>query len=205
MLEKLPELFGSVDVIQRAREMTSNSEALAILDYLEKLHGLITQYGFDKYVTIDLGMLSEYDYYTGIIFRGYTYGTGDAIVKGGRYDRLIAQFGKDAASIGFVIVLDELMLALERQKISVDSDDAQTMVLYPSSCLPQAISTAASLRSISRSVCTIREDTSISIEEYKDYCRRFHIESILHIVDKNTIKKIDISDGSIRTMPMPEF
>ena len=63
-------------------------------------------------MTIDLGMLSEYDYYTGIIFRGYTYGTGDAIVKGGRYDNLIGQFGKSAASVGFAIVLDELMLAL---------------------------------------------------------------------------------------------
>ena len=45
-------------------------------------------------------MLTEYDYYTGIIFRGYTY-TGDAIVKGGRYNNLIGQFGKDAGFCGF--------------------------------------------------------------------------------------------------------
>ena len=46
-------------------------------------------------------MLNGYDYYTGIVFSGYTYGTGDAIVKGGRYDNLTRQFGKDIAAIGF--------------------------------------------------------------------------------------------------------
>ena len=30
----------------------------------------------DKYISFDLGMLGNYRYYTGIIFKGYTYGTG---------------------------------------------------------------------------------------------------------------------------------
>ena len=47
-------------------------------------------YGYEKYVSFDLGMVNHFDYYTGIIFRGYTYGTGDAIGKGGRYDNLLA-------------------------------------------------------------------------------------------------------------------
>ncbi len=204
LLVMLPELFGSVDVIARARNMTSNESALKVLDYLEKLYSLITEYGFEKYVTIDLGMLSGYEYYTDIIFRGYTYGTGDAIIKGGRYDNLIGQFGKEAASVGFVIVLDELMLALERQKIPVPSYDSQSLVLYRPDCLSQAIRTAASLRAIARSVSMIKEDPGVSMEEYKDYCRRLNIESILHVTDQETIEKIDIADGSIQKMPVPQ-
>ena len=46
------------------------------------------------YVSYDLGMLSRYQYYTGIIFKAYTYGTGDYIVTGGRYNKLLVQFGK---------------------------------------------------------------------------------------------------------------
>ena len=68
-------------------------------------------YGYEKYIGFDLGMVNHYDYYTGIIFRGYTYGTGDAIGKGGRYDNLLIQFGKKAPAIGFTILVDDLMMA----------------------------------------------------------------------------------------------
>jgi ATP phosphoribosyltransferase regulatory subunit len=156
-------------------------------------------------VTIDLGMLSEYDYYTGIIFRGYTYGTGDPIVRGGRYDRLISQFGKDAASVGFAIVLDELLLALSRQKIDVPDTVSSTMVLYEPSLLGEAIRAAGSLRNINRAVCLMKMDPSMQISDYENYCRRHHIDSILHILDHERLEKIDTLDGSIREMPIPAF
>ena len=91
-------------------------------------------------------MLTEYDYYTGMIFRGYTYGTGDAVVKGGRYDHLIGQFGKDAASVGFAVVLDELMLALSRQKIEVAKDEAPVVLTYTEENRREAILEAQRLR-----------------------------------------------------------
>ena len=62
-------------------------------------------------------MSGSYGYYSGIIFRAYTYGTGDAVVRGGRYDHLLGKFGKNTPSIGFAIIVDELMSALNRQKI----------------------------------------------------------------------------------------
>ena len=42
------------------------------------------------------------------------------MVKGGRYDNLLRKFGKDAAAIGFVIVIDDLLEALSRQKVNID-------------------------------------------------------------------------------------
>ena len=85
------------------------------LDYLTKLYAILKENQVTDYISFEFGMLSEYKYYTGIIFAGYTYGTGEPIVKGGRYDSLLAQFGKDAAAIGFAIMVDQLMFALERQ------------------------------------------------------------------------------------------
>ena len=204
-LKQLPGLFGHEDPVARAREMTSCKEALEVLDYLESLQAMVGLYGYSKYVTIDLGMLSEYDYYTGIIFRGYTYGTGDPIVRGGRYDRLISQFGKDAASVGFAIVLDELLLALSRQKIDVPDTVSSTMVLYEASLLGEAIRAAGSLRNINRAVCLMKMDPSMQISDYENYCRRHHIDSILHILDHERLEKIDTLDGSIREMPIPAF
>ena len=74
-------------------------------------------------------MLSKYQYYTGVVFNAYTYGIGDAVVKGGRYDNLLRKFGKDAAAIGFVIVIDDLLEALSRQKVDI-ALPASGRVLY---------------------------------------------------------------------------
>ena len=104
---KLPELFGNYDIIDKARNIISNEKALAALDRLDKIYSIIDSYGLSKYVSFDLGMLTQYQYYTGMIFKAYTYGVGDAIVKGGRYDTLLSQFGKKAPAIGFVILIDD--------------------------------------------------------------------------------------------------
>lgn len=81
-----------------------------------RVQELVDAYGLGDYVSYDLGMLSKYSYYTGIIFKAYTYGTGEYIVTGGRYDRLLEQFGKKAPAVGFAIVVDQLMLALSPQQ-----------------------------------------------------------------------------------------
>ena len=72
--------------------------------------------GNEKYVSFELGMISNYEYYTGIIFAGYTYGLGEPIVKGGRYDTLLSNFDKDAPAIGFAFVVDQLLTATSVKK-----------------------------------------------------------------------------------------
>ena len=57
---------------------------------------------------------TNYRYYTGIIFAGYTFGSGEPIVKGGRYDSLLSYFGKNAPAIGFALMADQLLGARER-------------------------------------------------------------------------------------------
>ena len=78
----------------------------------------------------DFAMLSKYHYYTGIIFQAYTYGTGEALIKGGRYNQLMKHFGKPAASIGFAIVVDNLLMALSRQKIEMEEEESVTVITY---------------------------------------------------------------------------
>lgn len=112
----IPQLFGSVECLKEFRELTSNSVATSALDRLEQIYDILKKKGYEKYISYDLGMLSMYGYYTGIIFNAYTYGVGDAIISGGRYDKLVAQFGKDAPAVGMGIVTDRLMLALERNR-----------------------------------------------------------------------------------------
>ena len=101
-------LFGDISNLMNAKKMTANKRALNAIDRLERLYAILVSYGYGKYVTFDLGMLSKYNYYTGIIFRAYTYGTGDGIADGGRYDNLVGQFGKEAPAIGVAIITNQL-------------------------------------------------------------------------------------------------
>ena len=94
----------------------SNERSLQAVERLEELYRVLCEYGVERYVSFDLGLLSKYHYYTGVIFKAYTYGVGDAVAKGGRYDNLLKYFGKEAPAIGFVIVVDDLLEALARQK-----------------------------------------------------------------------------------------
>lgn len=117
LLLQIPELFGSFEKIDELRSMTKNRRSLDALDRLGELHAILKREGYEKYISFDFGMLSKYRYYTGIIFRAITYGSGEAIASGGRYDNLVSQFGMDAPAIGMSITVDALMMAIERQGI----------------------------------------------------------------------------------------
>jgi len=198
ILKKLPELFGSADILHQAKLLTANEAALKAIHRLESVYDILGHYGFQKYITFDLGMLSEYNYYTGIIFRGYTYGTGDAVVKGGRYDRLIRQFGKDAASVGFALVIDQLMIALLRQKINIDLKNDTTMILYDKAEQEIAIGLANTLRNHKMNVVMQRKDAQKELEDYIEFGKRHQIGGIFHLINHTTLIIADIFAGTIK-------
>ena len=143
---EIPQMFGSEEVLKKARSLTNNACALEAVSRLEEIYEIMKNYGYEKYISFDFGMLSKYQYYTGIIFQAYTYGIGEPVVKGGRYNELLKHFGKPAASIGFVIVVDNLLMALSRQKIEVAKDEAPVVLTYTEENRREAILEAQRLR-----------------------------------------------------------
>ena len=191
-LIRLPKLFGSQEILKEAKRLTSNMKALSAITRLERLYEILGIYGLQKYVTFDLGMLTQYDYYTGVIFRGYTYGTGDAVVKGGRYDTLLQKFGKDAASVGLAVVVDELLNALSRQKVEMEEDVSVTMVLYGDSVFTEAFKKAEALRETGVCVQMNHMEAGIGLEAYMDYARRFKIQTIFYLNDAGETKILEV-------------
>ena len=191
-LIRLPKLFGSQEILKEAKRLTSNMKALSAITRLERLYEILGIYGLQKYVTFDLGMLTQYDYYTGVIFRGYTYGTGDAVVKGGRYDTLLQKFGKDAASVGLAVVVDELLNALSRQKVEMEEDASVTMVLYGDSVFPEAFKKAEALRETGVCVQMNHMEAGIGLEAYMDNARRFKIQTIFYLNDAGETKILEV-------------
>ena len=144
---KLSTHFGSIETIHNMKNMTKNARAILALERLEQFYEALCIYQKESYISFDLGMLSKYHYYTGVIFKAYTYGVGDAIVKGGRYDKLLDKFGKNSPAIGFVILIDDLMSALLRQNISVAVNDEIITVSYSSDEYDTALRQARLYRS----------------------------------------------------------
>lgn len=104
----MPQLFGGVEVLDQVEHMTGNMRVLAAVVYLRRVYTALEQAGFGESVIIDLGLVHEMDYYTGIMFRGYLGGAGAAILAGGRYNALCAKFGRDLPAAGFGIDVERI-------------------------------------------------------------------------------------------------
>lgn len=144
---EIPNLFGSVEILDQAEACAVTEDAKRTLDRLRKIYELLCCYGYERYISFDLGVVSKYRYYTGIIFQAYTYGTGEPVAKGGRYDTLMNHFGKPSPATGFAFVVDRLMSALSRQKEKVQEDlEPKTLIVYRAFRAKEAIEKAMELR-----------------------------------------------------------
>lgn len=191
--EELKELFsmlGNPDMsekkIKHAKELSySFPIILNALERLEELMQVLSFYKVEKYISIELSMLSSYHYYTGIIFAGYTFGSGEPIVKGGRYDHLLTYFGKNAPSIGFAVVIDQLLAALSRQKIEVPLNDTGTLIIYDQINQTEAIRKAVSMREQGIGISLVKWEKEKTQEEYEAYAKRMHIKDILFLLNES--------------------
>ena len=187
-LTELFHMLGNPNVkkedLQKAGELAASyPRILAAVRNLIELQKILEIYGLNKYVSFELGIISSYQYYTGIIFSGYTFGSGQPIVKGGRYDRLLTYYGKDSASIGFAIVVDQLMAALSSQKIDVTADEESELIVYDSDHRKEAILTAKEKRSQGKITELIAENGTKTRKDYMDYARRNRIGSVTFLED----------------------
>ncbi len=108
-LKELPKLFGSADVFKKARSLYVDDEINNVLCELENMYNTLKAIRFPGILTVDLGMVTRLDYYTGLVFKGYAPEVGDALLFGGRYDKLLSEFGNDAPAIGYAVNIDSLV------------------------------------------------------------------------------------------------
>lgn len=111
---KLPELYGGVEVLAKAR---------AILPALPDIQAALTdletvcEYFFDQQIHLDLAELRVDSYHTGLLFATYAPGWSDAIARGGRYDNVGAIFGRARPATGFSLDLRDLIRILPQNQL----------------------------------------------------------------------------------------
>jgi ATP phosphoribosyltransferase regulatory subunit len=109
---RLIQIAGKEDVIARAREILLNERSRAAVDHLAEIHSTLVALGLEQYFDIDLGDAGGLEYYTGMTFKVYVPGWGVEVGGGGRYDNLIANFGRPEPAVGFSFALDGLAGAI---------------------------------------------------------------------------------------------
>lgn len=179
-------MLGSIcmtdDMLKRAQELSQEfPRILQALERLEALQQVLSCYGIEKYISIEPGMLSSYHYYTGMIFAGYTFGSGEPIVKGGRYDHLMDYFGKQAPAIGFAVVIDQLLAALSRQKVEISVESNQILIVYREEMQSDAIHQAELLRKQGIGAVLITWEDTKTEEDYQAYARRMHMNEVIFL------------------------
>lgn len=139
---QIRDFMDTAEDLGKAAQTAPNERAFSAVKRLIDVWEVVDAYGLSRYVSFDLSLLSKYHYYTGIIFKGYTYGTGEPIASGGRYDQLLSYFGKKAPAIGLMISIDPLMEAMRRQHIQDVNEPEIRRIYYNKENYRSALKTA---------------------------------------------------------------
>ena len=162
---RLPHWRGDESIIKEAEHTfkQNNITASLALKEIKEVYQYLKIYGLEQYVLIDLGIIRNFDYYTGIVFEGYTGYIGSAICGGGRYDHLCQKFGKDIPSTGIAIGIEKLVrvLAQENQANKEALDWRKYFIRYRKDLIEVAFKLAEKLRNRNNMVEMELEERSV--------------------------------------------
>lgn len=166
-LKKLPALFGGEEVFEKAEEIMPDENIKKILEDLRDIyHDVSRLCGNEGSITVDLGLVNETDYYTDLIIKGYLQGYGDEVLSGGRYDKLISEFGYDVPAIGFAVNVNAVAKLIEKNGIIPAMPRIDAIVYAENGFEVNAIKTAQSLREQGLTVETALFDDIETVRSY---------------------------------------
>lgn len=182
-LKQLPRLFGGVDVLDRAAELYTDDSIKAILDDLREVYIRLSALGYEGKILIDLGIVSHIDYYTGIVFKGYFSGIGEAVLKGGRYDNLVGEFGRECKAVGFVVNVDSAAKHMMLQGANIGSEKIKALIFGEDGFEVEAMEYAYNL---------VREGVRVENSLFDT------LDESLAYAKENGIEKLIVIGGEIR-------
>ena len=145
-LKKISKLQGGKEILDEAKKLAKSQKALQALENLSEIYRLLEIYGAADKITFDLGIIRDFEYYTGMVFEAYAPDVGYSLAGGGRYDNMLKDFGSACPATGFALGIERILLARERQGIFEDVRKKNIYISYADGFIDAAIKTAAKLR-----------------------------------------------------------
>lgn len=181
-LKKLPTLFGGEEVFSKASSLFQDPRMEERLDRLRELYLEIREMDAQGRIIVDLGLVNKTDYYTGLVMKGYVEGFGEEILSGGRYDRLLSEFGYDIPAVGMAVNVDALALVAAGQR-KPDIPVPDVLVAAAEGCEAQSVLVAEKYRREGK----IAEHSLFSDPELvREYARDKHIGKIVYVTENGT-------------------
>lgn len=203
LILSLPGLFGSLDVIDKVEKVTVNKRSLGALENLRQVLEILEDYGLSKYISIDLGMVQSLNYYSGIIFRGFTYGVGFPILSGGRYDGLVGKFGMECPATGFSLGINMIMMAIDRQKLNCEKPLVDSLISYDKKGRQTAFELCEELRAQGLNVEL--DITAGGLSRAMEYAAGKGIGGLVHVLDKEKIELHNLETGDMTSTSVSEL
>ncbi len=204
ILLKVPHLYGSpAKVFAEAEKLVCNSEMEEAIRNLKRVCTILCDYDYEKYISIDLGMIHHMDYYTGVIFKGYINNYGKSVLSGGRYDNLSKQYGYDMPATGFGLNIDELLEAMKMCDVHQDYVcTTDYFILYKPEDRKKGLQLASRLRKHGFIV-----ESDVSIENIEKHIQNASYRNIKEIIkfDGERIERINICNDQTCTHTLEEF
>lgn len=104
ILLRLPMLIGGKEILDEVESIYRELGVESEVEELRELLKSLDEKGHSGNYILDMGILKEMEYYTGIVFNGMGEGFGDHLLSGGRYDKLM-----DIQALGFALNVDALV------------------------------------------------------------------------------------------------
>jgi ATP phosphoribosyltransferase regulatory subunit len=177
-LNGLLRLRGGKEICGQALELSGHPLARASIEHLCKVWEVLESYGVSEHVLIDLTMIGDFTYYTGMTFEGYAAELGFPVCSGGRYDNLLQQFGRPIPSTGFSLKTNRILDGVPGE---TEKEELPILVQYDVSRRQEGLQEAARLRSEGRVVVTrlvladsgmngsaSNDDTAVQAERYEE-------------------------------------
>ncbi|MEA4925024.1 MAG: ATP phosphoribosyltransferase regulatory subunit [Syntrophomonadaceae bacterium] len=111
----LPTMHGGLEILNKLPCLEKSRNTVQAVEELIQIYDALQCMGVQEHILVDMGVIRGLDYYTGVVFEGFSPDLGYGLLGGGRYDRLLSQFGFPCPATGFALGMDRLTLVLKSQ------------------------------------------------------------------------------------------
>lgn len=172
-------LQGGRDLLDILETRVKNPKSLDALKNLKAIYKLAESYGVEQYLSFDLSLIRNFDYYTGMVFEAYAPQIGFNICGGGRYDHMMEAFGDPEPATGFAMGIDRIILSLRRDGRFNRESKWDIYVAWAPGCQGKAIQKAIELRKGGKNVKVATN--ALTPEEAAKACAANRCEAVAYV------------------------
>lgn len=114
------------------KRLTKNHQLAKAIQRIGRVWDILVDFGLEKNIWVNLGLIRDFDYYSGVIFEGFSALSGSPLLAGGRYDELFGVFGQDRPACGFALFIERLIEVCEKSQLENEKTSKTYTIFYPS-------------------------------------------------------------------------